>query len=283
MLRVAIAVWLSAGAAHAASHRGAPGRAARPPARTCPARCANPPLFATKKPPPLTAVDAEVLKLCPVRAGDRVEPTEVRAFFDAHLSSGAASDQRLLDAVAAAAPWARTASSRAGFLAQIWSGPARRNAFTRVLCGDDFDTDEPGGLHLEARYLDLERKGRLCYAGPAHGGPLHDGKPCANGLCLIAWRGTRGFSCGAQVSGGFIEGQDAIDLLAAGTRAWSACCTGGASGQARAPNGSGARLRDGGLYGGPEGPVFQIWCGERNGRPGIAMFSPAHATPDCGP
>lgn len=49
-------------------------------------------------------------------------------------------------------PFAKDKPARAAFLASIWSGPARRNAFTHVLCGDDWDTDELGGLHLEARY-----------------------------------------------------------------------------------------------------------------------------------
>ena len=87
-----------------------------------------------------------MLKLCPAPSASRVEPGDVRDFFTAHLA-----DQRLVRAVSAVAPFAKDKPARAAFLASIWSGAARRNAFTHVLCGDDWDTDKLGGLHLEAR------------------------------------------------------------------------------------------------------------------------------------
>ena len=61
-----------------------------------------------------------------------------------------------------------------------------------------------------------------------------------------------------------------LDLLTAGTRAFAACCMG-------------RETRDRGLYAGPRGVTFQIWCGERNGRFGIATFYPSAGPPDCGP
>ena len=245
--------------ADARSHRrnGRTGEAA------CASTCGQPPLFDSAR--PLRSVDAEVLKLCPVPPASRVEPDDVRAFFAAHLA-----DQRLVQAVSAVAPFAKDKTARAAFLASIWSGPARRNAFTHVLCGDDWDTDKLGGLHLEARYLQLEAEGKICYDGPARSGPACNGRQC-----VIRYRGVAGFSCGRKQTGGFAQGLDAIDLLSAGTRGYGACCMGGA------PATPGAQLRDGGRYAGPRGITFQIWCGERNGAPGIASFYPTEGAPNC--
>lgn len=41
------------------------------------------------------------------------------------------------------------------------------------------------------------------------------------------------------------------------------------------------RLRDGGKSAGPKRLTFPIWCGERNGAPGIATFYPIEGAPDC--
>ena len=234
------------------------------PAASCAATCPNQPLYADPKEP--AAIDAEVLGLCPTKAGDRIEPDDARAFFKKHLV-----DPRLAAALREAAPHAPNDSARATWLAEIWTGPARRNAFTNVLCGDDWDREKPGGLHLEARYAQLEREGKICYGGPAHGGPAHDGQPCVSGQCMIRFGGLRGFSCGVMAeTGGFLQEFDALDLLTAGTRAFAACCMR-------------REKRDRGLYAGPRGVTFQIWCGERNGRFGIAGFYPSAGPPDCGP
>ena len=271
-----LAAALAAAPAEARRRKGkAPPAHGEQAAQRCPARCENGPLFAEAPEP--DAIDAEVLGLCPTRAGGRVEPEDVRAFFEKHLD-----DQRLLGAVREAAPWANHDSGRAGWLAGIWSGPARRNAFTHLLCGDDWEKDEPGGVHLEARFAQLEREGKICYRGPAGGGPAHDGQPCAGGVCLVRYRGLRGFSCGEKERGGFAQGLDALDLLAAGTRAYVACCMGGSLGD-RLGQDDRKRLRNGGRYAGPRGITFQSWCGERNGRFGIASFYPAPGTADCGP
>lgn len=243
-----------------ARHRGH-GR--RP--QACAATCEAKPLFGSPKAP--DAVDAEVLKLCPARAGERVEPDAIRDFFARHLD-----DQRLAQAVASVAPFAKSKAERAAWLAGIWSGPAPRNAFTHVLCGDDLDRDKLGGLHLEARYAQLEREGKLCYGGPARGGAA-----CSGGQCTITFRGVQGFSCAVKDVGGFAQGLDALDLLIAGTRAYQACCMGGAP----AAVDQAGRLREGGKYAGPRGLTFQIWCGERNGSPGIATFYPVDGAPDC--
>ena len=264
-----LAALLAALAATPASARRipvAPKLAPKPaerPAGTCAATCGLKPLFAdTKEPAP---IDAEVLGLCPTKAGDRIEPDDARAFFKKHLD-----DPRLSAAVREVAPHAPKDSARADWLAEIWTGPARRNAFTHVLCGDDWDREKLGGLHLEARFAQLEREGKICYGGPAHGGPAHDGQPCANGQCLIRFTGLRGFSCGVKDTGGFLQDFDALDLLTAGTRAFASCCMR-------------RDKRDGGLYAGPRGVTFQVWCGERNGRFGIASFYPSAGPPDCGP
>ena len=176
-------------------------------------------------------------------------------------------------AVASVAPFAKGRAERAAWLAGIWSGPAQRNAFTHVLCGDDLDRDKLGGLHLEARYAQLEREGKLCYGGPARGAA-----PCSGGQCTITFRGVQGFSCAVKDVGGFAQGLDALDLLIAGTRAYQACCMGGAP----AAVDQAGRLREGGKFAGPRGLTFQIWCGERNGSPGIATFYPTDAAPTCG-
>ena len=208
-----------------------------------------------------------MLKLCPARAGERVEPDAIRDFFARHLD-----DQRLVQAVASVAPFAKSKADRAAWLAGIWSGPARRNAFTHVLCGDDLDRDKFGGLHLEARYAQLESEGKICYGGPARGG-----EPCSGGQCTIRFRGVSGFSCAVKDVGGFAQGLDALDLLIAGTRAYQSCCMGGGP----AVLDQAGRVRDGGKYKGPKGITFQIWCGERNGAPGIATFYPVDGAPDC--
>ncbi len=231
--------------------------------RSCAASCTAKPLYAAPKEP--DAIDQEVLQLCPAAAGDRVEPDVIREFFARHLD-----DQRLIQAVSSAAPFAKSKPDRAAWLAGIWSGPARRNAFTHVLCGDDLDREKLGGLHLEARYAQLEHEGKICYGGPARGG-----QPCSGGQCLITFRGVQGFSCAVKDMGGFAQGLDALDLLIEGTRAYQACCMNGTTVDAA------GRLRDGGKYAGTRGLTFQIWCGERNGAPGIATFYPVPGPADC--
>ena len=260
MCRAAFAVFLCfTFPAAARSHR----RSGRPVDASCASSCEKPPLVDSS--PVAHPVDADVLKLCPAPPASRVEPGDVLDFFSAHLA-----DQRLVQAVSAVAPFAKDKPARAAFLASIWSGPARRNAFTHVLCGDDWDTDKLGGLHLEARYLQLQAEKKICYDGPARSGPACDGRQC-----VIRYHGVAGFSCGSKQTGGFAQGLDALDLLAAGTRAYDACCMGGA------PAAPVAQLRDGGRYAGPRGITFQIWCGERNGTPGIATFYPIEGAPNC--
>jgi hypothetical protein len=228
---------------------------------SCPASCTSGKrLFPEGKAP--DAVDAEVLKLCPADPSKSVEPAAIRAFFEKHLDDG-----RLAQAVASAAPFAKTKAEKAKWLTNAWSGPARRNAFTHVLCGDDWDKPKLGGLHLESRYAQLEDEGKLCFTSG----------DCDKGQCVIRYRGVQGFSCGTKAVGGFAQGLDALDLLAAGTRAYLGCCMGGAP----ATSDEAGRLRDGGRYAGPNGITFQIWCGARNGQPGIATFYPIDGTANC--
>lgn len=268
-LRAAAALLACALALPAEARRSKKPRQGEAPA--CAATCPNPPLFKDAAAP--TAADAEVLSLCPDRPGGKVETEAVRDFLRKHVG-----DPRLAQALREVAPWVRRDGEKADWLASIWTGPARRNAFTHVLCGDDWDKPEIGGLHLEARYRQLERAGKVCYGGPADGGPAHDGEACSGGQCLVRFQGTKGFSCAKKPVGGFAQGLDAIDLIALGARAYVACCMGGA------PQEEGqARLREGGRYRAAGGRVFQIWCGARNGRPGIATFYPASGKASCGP
>jgi len=166
-------------------------------------------------------------------------------------------------------PKSLSGKDREEWLASIWSGPAKRNAFTHVLCGDEWDREALGGLHLESRYAQLEREGKVCYDGSAR----TFGDACSGGQCLIRYRGVKGFSCGVKETGGFVQGFDALDMLAAGTRAFLTCCLGR----------RGAIIRESARYKGPRGVTFQIACGDRNGIPGIVTFYPIDDTPDCGP
>lgn len=218
----------------------------------CPAGCSGEKLYPQGLAP--DAVDKDALALCPAPPSTRVDPKDVEAFFGRHLD-----DARLK----AALPPVLEKHEQAAWLASIWSGPSRRNAFTHVLCGDDWDRANIGGLHLESRYAQLESEGKVCY----------DGGSCRKGRCDIAYRGAKGFSCAVKEEGGFVQGLDAIDVLAAGSRAYLACCLGR----------SGAIVREKAYYRGPHDQTFLLVCGDRNGQQGIVTFYPVDDSPDCGP
>ena len=222
----------------------------------CPEKCGGERLYPQGKPP--NAVDAEVLALCPAPGG-AVSPQKAEVFFAKHVD-----DPKLAQAM----PEGLVGKHREGWLASIWTGPGDKNAFTHVLCGDDWDTGKLGGLHLEARYAQLESQGKVCYDGSGR-----MGQPCPDGNCKIEYRGAKGWSCAVKTVGGFVQGMDALDMLATGTRAYLTCCLGK----------GGAIVREGGHYKNKRGQVFQIWCGDRNGSPGIASVYPTDDDGDCGP
>jgi hypothetical protein len=232
----------------------AQGRERRKPA-ACPTVCTAPGLYRSE--PKLVPVDRELISVvCPAPPEDRIAARDVTAFFVRQLG-----DERLASAAALIAPKADTDATRARRLTAIWG---KHGAFGHVLCGDHWKGRTLGGLHLEARYAQLEREGKLCYGGPAR----RNRDPCDKGLCSIRFRATRAAGCAEKPKGSFLQGADAIDLLAAGTRAYAACCKG---------------RRRGGLFAGPGGATFEIAC--QGGRDkAIATFFPAgFARPTCGP
>ena len=132
-----------------------------PVARGCATRCEGPPLF--RQAPAPSAVDREVLGLCPARPDASVSAGDVQRFLAAHLD-----DPRLKRALSAAG---RAGSRQANleWLTGLWVSTGPRNAFTHVFCGDDWTTRSIGGLHYLPRYAQLEAEGKLCFDGPARG------------------------------------------------------------------------------------------------------------------
>lgn len=226
----------------------------------CLTQCSSPPLF--KEPPPLTALDKEVLAICPARPDASASLEDVRRFIGAHIS-----DERLERALSAAGrPGDRAANVE--WLATLWVGTGPRNAFTHVFCGDDWARDAIGGLHFLPRYAALEAEGKLCFGGPVKGKDvLHGGQYTFRFTAVSPW------SCAVKRVGGFTAEHDAVQVLAIGTRAFARCCN-RTQGQ-----------KDGGVYSAPDlgGVPYRIWCGTRNGSYGIATLYPTDETPTCGP
>ncbi|WP_224361870.1 EndoU domain-containing protein [Hyalangium versicolor] len=228
----------------------------------CATTCSNPPLFS--KPPALSAVDREILALCPARPDVSVSAGDVQRFFSNHYD-----DERIQKALAAAGR-SRTGSSakqaNIEWLTSLWVSTGPRNAFTHVFCGDDWLRGPIGGLHYQARYAQLEAEGKLCYDGPARGKSAVIGDQY-----LISFHGVAPWSCGEKEIGGFSRTQDAVSIAALGTRAFVRCC-------AR----DGAK-KEGGIYSSPElgGSSWQIYCGTRNGTYGIATLYPSNESPTC--
>lgn len=232
------------------------------PASGCPSTCDRPPLFST--PPKLTAVDRQVLELCPARPDASVSAGDVRRFFSAHYE-----DARIQRALAAAGrsrtgPGARQENIE--WLTGLWVSTGPRNAFTHVFCGDDWTRGPIGGLHFLPRYAQLEAEGKLCFEGPARGSEAKRGDQY-----LIRFRGVAPWSCGKKRVGGFSASQDAVSIAAIGTRAFVRCCT------------RGGGKKEGGVYTAPDlgGNAWQIHCGTRNGTYGIATLYPTDAPPTC--
>jgi hypothetical protein len=228
----------------------------------CATTCSNPPLFS--KPPQLTAVDKEILALCPARPDVSVSAGDVQRFFSNHYE-----DARIQRALAAAGRTRQGAGSKQAnieWLASLWVSTGPRNAFTHVFCGDDWLRGPIGGLHYMARYAQLEAEGKLCYDGPARGG-----SPLKGDNYLITFRGVAPWSCGVKKIGGFSKSQDAVSVAAIGTRAFVRCC-------AR----DGAK-KEGGVYSAPDlgGTSWKIFCGTRNGTYGIATLYPTDERPTC--
>ncbi len=135
---------------------GAPGKAGQ-----CLTECTHPPLFSG--PVALTALDREVLAVCPARPEAAASLEDVRRFMSAHVD-----DARLQRALSAAGrPGDRAANVE--WLASLWVGTGPRNAFTHVFCGDDWTKGAIGGLHFLPRYAQLEAEGKLCFGGPVRG------------------------------------------------------------------------------------------------------------------
>ncbi len=243
-------------AAPAETHAGgASGKAGQ-----CLSECTHPPLFSG--PVALTALDREVLAVCPARPDAAASLEDVRRFMSAHVD-----DARLQRALSAAGrPGDRAANVE--WLASLWVGTGPRNAFTHVFCGDDWSKAAIGGLHYLPRYAQLESEGKLCFGGPVKGQPVLQG-----GQYTFHFAAVSPWSCAVKRVGGFTEEHDAVQVLAIGTRAFARCCnrTGGS--------------KDGGVYAAPDlgGVSYRIWCGTRNGSYGIATLYPTDEAPTCGP
>jgi hypothetical protein len=228
----------------------------------CATTCSNPPLFS--KPPALSAVDREILALCPARPDVSVSAGDVQRFFSNHYD-----DARIQRALAAAGRTRQGSGSKQAnieWLTSLWVSTGPRNAFTHVFCGDDWLKGPIGGLHFLPRYAQLEAEGKLCYDGPARGGSALKGDNY-----LITFRGVAPWSCGEKKIGGFSRAQDAVSIAAIGTRAYVRCC-------AR----DGAK-KEGGVYSAPDlgGTSWKIFCGTRNGTYGIATLYPTDERPTC--
>jgi hypothetical protein len=226
----------------------------------CLSSCTSPPLFPA--PPPLTAVDKEVLEACPARPDASATNEDVRRFMAAHIA-----DERLERALSAAGrPGNRTANVE--WLASLWVGTGPRNAFTHVFCGDDWTKEAIGGLHFLPRYAQLEAEGKLCFQGPVKGRDVLQA-----GQYLFRFSAVSPWSCGTKRVGGFTAEHDAVQVLAIGVRAFARCCD------------RGKGSKDGGVYAAPDlgGVPYRIWCGTRNGSYGIATLYPTDERPSCGP
>lgn len=235
------------------------GSASWKPATGCSTTCDSAPLFA--KPPPLSAMDREVLDLCPARPDVSVSEGDVRRFLSRHYD-----DPRLQRALSVAGrPGARQANI--DWLTGLWVSTGPRNAFTHVFCGDDWQRGPIGGLHFLPRYAQLEAEGRLCYQGPVRGAAALKGD-----AYLIRFKGVAPWSCGEKRVGGFSRGPDAVGLMSIGTRAFARCCA------------RGGAKKEGGVYSAPDlgGTNWRIWCGTRNGTYGIATLHPTDDKATCG-
>ncbi|WP_375760226.1 EndoU domain-containing protein [Corallococcus exercitus] len=243
--------------------RAPAGRAAAPPpapddAAACASTCDQPPLFA--KAPALSALDREVLDLCPARPDASVSAGDVQRFFAKHYD-----DARVQRALSAAGrPGARQANIE--WLTSLWVSTGPRNAFTHVFCGDDWQRGPIGGLHFLPRYAQLEAEGKVCYQGPAKGEEAVRGEQY-----LIRFKGLAPWSCGVKRMGGFSTSQDAVSIAAIGTRAFARCCA------------RGGAKKEGGVYSAPDigGGNWRIWCGTRNGTYGIATLHPTEEAATC--
>ncbi len=228
----------------------------------CATTCNTSPLFS--KPPPVSAVDREVLGLCPARPDVSVSAGDVQRFFSKHYE-----DARIQRALAAAGRTRKGAGAKQAnveWLTGLWVSTGPRNAFTHVFCGDDWLRGPIGGLHFLPRYAQLEAEGKLCYDGPVRGK-----QPRRGDNYLIRFRGVAPWSCGEKKVGGFSGTQDAVSIAAIGTRAFVRCC-------AR----DGAK-KEGGVYSAPDlgGTAWKIYCGTRNGTYGIATLYPTDERPTC--
>lgn len=229
------------------------------PATGCATTCDSAPLFA--KPPPLSAMDREVLELCPARPDASVSEGDVRRFLSRHYD-----DARIQRALSVAGrPGARQANI--DWLTGLWVSTGPRNAFTHVFCGDDWQRGPIGGLHFLPRYAQLEAEGRICYQGPARGGAALKGD-----AYTIRFKGVAPWSCGQKHIGGFSRAPDAVGLVSIGTRAFAKCCA------------RGGAKKEGGVYSAPDlgGTNWRVWCGTRNGTYGIATLHPTDDKATCG-
>ncbi|NRD54602.1 EndoU domain-containing protein [Corallococcus exiguus] len=239
--------------------RAPAGRAAVPgDAAACASTCDQPPLFA--KAPALSAMDREVLDLCPARPDASVSAGDVQRFFAKHYD-----DARVQRALSAAGrPGSRQANIE--WLTSLWVSTGPRNAFTHVFCGDDWQRGPIGGLHFLPRYAQLEAEGKVCFQGPARGEEAVRGEQY-----LIRFKGLSPWSCGVKRTGSFATSQDAVSIAAIGTRAFARCCA------------RGGAEKEGGVYSAPdvEGGNWRIWCGTRNGTYGIATLHPTDEAATC--
>ncbi|MCY1045784.1 hypothetical protein OV208_31010 [Corallococcus sp. bb12-1] len=235
-----------------------------PPAKgvapACETTCENAPLFA--KAPAPSALDREVLDLCPARPDASVSAGDVQRFFAKHYD-----DARVQRALSAAGrPGTGSRQANLEWLTSLWVSTGPRNAFTHVFCGDDWERGPIGGLHFLPRYAQLEAEGRLCYQGPGKGEEAVRGEQY-----LIRFRGNAPWSCGVKRLGGFSTTQDAVSIAAIGTRAFAHCCA------------RGGAKKEGGVYSAPDigGGNWRIWCGTRNGTYGIATLHPTDDAATC--
>ncbi|MFB1479778.1 hypothetical protein [Corallococcus sp. RDP092CA] len=239
--------------------RAPAGRAAAPgEGPACASTCDQPPLFA--RTPALSALDREVLDLCPARPDASVSAADVQRFFAKHYD-----DARVQRALSAAGrPGSRQANIE--WLTSLWVSTGPRNAFTHVFCGDDWQRGPIGGLHFLPRYAQLEAEGKVCYQGPVKGEAAVTGDQY-----LIRFKGLAPWSCGVKRTGGFSTSQDAVSIAAIGTRAFARCCA------------RGGAKKEGGVYSAPDvgGGNWRIWCGTRNGTYGIATLHPTDEAATC--
>ncbi|RKH19909.1 hypothetical protein D7X74_05530 [Corallococcus sp. CA047B] len=244
----------------APASRAAPPASAKGEAPACETTCENAPLFA--KAPALSALDREVLDLCPARPDASVSAGDVQRFFAKHYD-----DARVQRALSAAGrPGTGSRQANLEWLTSLWVSTGPRNAFTHVFCGDDWQRGPIGGLHFLPRYAQLEAEGKICYQGPGKGEEALRGEQY-----LIRFRGNAPWSCGVKRLGGFSTTQDAVSIATIGTRAFARCC-------AR----DGAK-KEGGVYSAPDigGGNWRIWCGTRNGTYGIATLHPTDDAATC--